>query len=194
MASPTSVDLLAPLHRLSLEEYLRVAGTGVFDGGPRVELIDGVVVEMSPAGKPHRLAVMWLTRALVTQLDDAHIVSPQQGIQLPRLRSMPEPDLAVLEIDELRQASDEPLLVVEVSDSSLRYDRLTKARLYARHGVPDYWIFNVTDRVVEVLREPAGDAFSSREVHGAGAALTPLRLPRVSVVLDELVAFVGTDG
>ncbi len=191
MAS-TSVDLLAPVHRLSVEQYVRIAETGLFDSGPRVELIDGVIVEMSPIGYPHLHAVMWLNRALVPQLAEAHILSPQQAISLPALRSMPEPDIAILEVEEvLQRVAGRPLLVIEVSDSSLRFDRITKSRLYARHGIPEYWIVNVADEVVEVHLEPAGDAWASRTVHGAGTVLTPHALPGVTVVVDELLAFMA---
>jgi len=68
-------------------------------------------------------------------------------------------------------------------------DRITKSRLYARHGIPEYWIVNVADEVVEVHLEPAGDAWASRTVHGAGTVLTPHALPGVTVVVDELLAF-----
>lgn len=191
MAS-TSVDLLAPVHRLSVEQYVRIAETGLFDSGPRVELIDGVIVEMSPIGRPHRRAVMFLNRALVPQLAEAHILSPQQAISLPALRSMPEPDIAILEVEEvIERVAERPLLVIEVSDTSLRFDRVTKSRLYARHGIPEYWIVNVVEEVVEVHLEPAGDAWASRTVHGAGAVLRPRALPGVTVALDELLAFMA---
>lgn len=84
-----------------------------------------------------------------------------------------------------------PLLVIEVSDSSLRYDRITKARLYARRGVADYWILNVREQVVEVHRAPTADAWDERTVHGAGETLRPLLLPGVALELGGLLAFVA---
>jgi len=188
----TAIDLLAPVHRLSVEQYLRMAEAGLFDDGVRVELIDGVVLEMSAAEWPHRLAVMWLTRTLVPQLDDAHILSSQQGVELPALLSMPEPDIAVLAVEAVvARSSGRPPLIIEVSATSLRFDRITKSRLYARHGVEEYWIVNVDEAVVEVHREPAGDAWATRTVHGAGEVLRPLLLPDVSVELDPLLAFMA---
>jgi len=105
---------------------------------------------------------------------------------------MPEPDIAILEVEEvLQRVAERPLLVIEVSDSSLRFDRITKSRLYARHGVPEYWIVNVAEEVVEVHLEPASDAWASRTVHGAGAVLTPHALPSVTIVVDELLEFMA---
>lgn len=186
----TSVDLLSPVRRLSVEEYLRISSLGLFESGPRVELIDGVIVEMNAAEWPHRLAVMWLTRELVPQLDAKHILSAQQAISLPALRSMPEPDIAILDVAEAQQRRpDRPLLIIEVSDTSLRFDRITKGRLFARNGVEEYWIVNLHDDVIEVHREPAGDTWASHTVHGAGAVLRPVALPGVEVAVAELLAF-----
>jgi Uma2 family endonuclease len=76
-----------------------------------------------------------------------------------------------------------------VADSSLRFDRITKARLYARHGIADYWIVNVVDEAVEVHRDPSGDGWGSRTVHRAGEVLRPLLLPHVTIELDPLLDF-----
>jgi len=191
--APTAVDLLAPVHRLSVEHFRRMREIGLFDDEDvHVELIDGVVIDTSPADWPHLRAVMWLNRALEGQLAEGHILSPQQGLRLPALQSMPEPDLTVLELSQVLDAAgetDRPLLVVEVADASLAFDRITKARLYARHGVEDYWIANLEEEVVEVHRGPAGEEWDARTVHGAGEVLAPLLLDGVSVELDALFAF-----
>jgi Uma2 family endonuclease len=191
MAS-TTLDLLAPVHRLSIDDYRRMHEVGLFDGDLRVELIEGVVVEMSPIGRVHERAVTWLTRALVLQLAETELVSPQNSIVLAELRSMPQPDIAIRTTAEmLERAADRPLLIIEVADSSLRFDRITKSRLYARHGIEDYWIVNVADEAVEVHRDPAGDGWRSRTVHGAGDVLRPLLLPEVAVELGPLLDFAG---
>lgn len=191
--APTAVDLLAPVYRLSVAQYRRMGEIGLFDGEDvRVELIDGVVLETSPADWPHLRAVMWLNRALEPQLGEGHLLSPQQGIRLPELQSMPEPDITVLEVSEVLDAAvetDRPLLVIEVANASLQFDRITKSRLYARHGVEDYWIANLEEEVVEVHRDPAGEQWNARTVHGAGEVLQPLLLDGVSVELDALFDF-----
>ena len=187
--SSTAVDLLTPVHRLSVEQYMRLGETGMFDQGPRVELIDGVIVEMSPIGPPHFRAVGWLNKHLVPQLDPSHMLMPQCTLVMPGQGSAPEPDIAVLVEAEVGGREPTPLLVIEVSDSSLRYDRITKGRLYARRGVADYWIVNVKDAAIEVLRQPDGEFWGSRTVHRAGETLRPLLLEDVTVDVGGLLAF-----
>ena len=188
----TAIDLLAPVYRLTVEEYRRMDDVGLFDEGPRVELIDGVLIEMSPIGPPHERAVAWLNRILVPQLDDTQVLSPQSSIVMPALRSAPQPDIAVRTMDEmLGRAEEHPLLLVEVSATSLRFDRITKSRLYARHGVRDYWIVNVAAEVVEVHREPTGDTWATRTLHGRDETLRPLLLPDVAIELGPLFDFIA---
>lgn len=186
----TAIDVLAPVHRLSVEQFQRMGEAGVFDGDVRVELIDGVIVEVNASGQFHTRAVNWLNGELVPQLDDDHMVSPQNNIVLRDLRSMPQPDIAIVTIEDLvDRVPERPLLVIEVSDSTLGFDRITKSRLYARHGVQDYWILNVREQVVEVHRGPTGDNWSNRTLHGPGEVLRPLLLPQVTVALGPLLAF-----
>ena len=156
---------------------------GVFDDGPRGELIDGILVEMSPPGWAHMGA--WLTRAVVRQLDDDLVVSPQQSVHLAALRSAPEPDIAVVPAASGIDVTA-PLLVNEVADRSLGYDRLTKARLYARHGVGECWIVDVREEQVEVHRETAGDTWTTRTVLGEEAVLTSASVSGVSIALESV--------
>lgn len=190
MAS-TALDLLASVHRLSIDDYRRMHDVGLFDGTDlRFELIEGIVVKMSPIGRRHERAVIWLMRTLDRQLDEARLVSPQNSIVLAELRSLPQPDIAIRTRAELlEQADDPPLLIIEVADSSLRFDRITKARLYARQGIADYWIVNVEDEAVEVHRDPTGEGWGTRTVHRAGEVLRPLLLGDVTVELGPLLDF-----
>lgn len=191
MATDTALDLLAPVHRLSVEEYLRMGAAGMFGHEARIELVDGVVVEKVTVGPQHIAAVMWLTRTIDRQLDDDHMTSVQQPIVLREFRSVPEPDLSVVSLarDDAR-IPERPLLTIEVSASTLRYDRRTKARLYAASGLEEYWIVNLAESTVEVHREPAGDVWQERTVHRSGETIQALILPQVSVDLAELFAFV----
>lgn len=191
MAS-TAIDLLAPVHRLTVAEYRRMDEIGLFDEGPRVELIEGVLVEMSPIGPAHERAVIWLTRILVPQLDDAHVVSPQGSVVMAERHSVPQPDVAIRSTEEVLDGRQErAALIVEISVSTLRFDRITKSRLYARHRIADYWIVNVADEVVEVHRDPSGDTWGTRTVHRAGGTLRPLLLPAVGVELGPLFEFIA---
>ncbi|MBA2348980.1 MAG: Uma2 family endonuclease [Solirubrobacterales bacterium] len=191
----TALDLLMPVYRISVDEYERMGEIGLFDQ-KRVELIEGVIVEMSPIGRRHDRGVSWLTRTITLQLDDTVIVSPQGSIALPQLGSMPQPDLAVRTTAEMLGHSDDPLrLLVEVADSSLRYDRITKSRLYARAAIGEYWIVNVEEETVEVHTEPAGEFWGRRTVHGPEDTLEPVGLPGVGVALAPIFdAIAGRSG
>jgi len=179
MAS-TTLDLLAPVHRLSLDDYRRTHEVGLFDGTDlRFELIEGIVVEMSPIGRAHERAVIWLMRTLDRQLDDTRLVSPQNSIVLAKLRSLTQPDITIrTRAEVLEQADDQPLLVIEVADSSLRFDRITKSRLYASHGIADYWIVNVEDEAVEVHRDPTRRRFGLTHRAPRGRRATSAAPPR----------------
>lgn len=189
MPTPTAIDLLAPVHRLSVARYLQMAEAGLLDGDVRVELIDGVVVEMSPQGTPHYRALGWLNKVLVPQLPSHLMLIPQSTLPLPALDSAPEPDIYVLDETLVGDADAVPLLALEVAVTSLAYDRITKGRLYARLGVADYWIVNVAEGAVEVHRAPRDGVWTDRTVHGPDAVLEPLLLPGVKVGVGELLAF-----
>ena len=104
--------------------------------------------------------------------------------------SEPEPDVAVVtgEIRDYRDAHPtSPLLVVEVSDDSLRHDRTVKQRLYARCGIPEYWILALPDARLEVYRDPAQDGYRTVTIHGAGDTVAPLARPEARIAVDDLL-------
>lgn len=151
----------AAVHRVTLEQYHRMIETGVLDEDDRVELLNGVMIEMSPQSELHMRAIVLLTKELNRSLPDDLEVRPQGPLTfLPD--SEPEPDLAVVRLAETRRDRhpSTALLVIEVSDSTLRKDRSVKSALYARAGIPEYWIVNVRDGVVEANAEP--DAATGR--------------------------------
>lgn len=157
LADDAAEDELPPAPFLwTREQYHQLGELGVFDG-VRVELINGEIVVMSPIRERHWVATNLAARALNRVFPtDTYTVSVQSSIGLGR-KSEPEPDIAVV-IGDPRQYIDgipeSAALVVEVAMSSLIYDRLTKSALYARAGVPEYWIVNLQDNVLEVRREP----------------------------------------
>ena len=185
----TAIDLGAPVHRLSVPQYLRMAEAGAFAADERVELIDGIIVDVSPQGDAHALALAWLVDAIVRRLGPEHIAMPQLPAPMPAEGSTPEPDIWIGERARLRAEGASPLLVIEIAVSSLGYDRTTKARLYARRGIREYWIVNLADAVVEVHREPAGSTWKSITTHAAGAVLEPVLLPTVAVDVGALLDF-----
>lgn len=133
----------------------------------RVELLDGDIITMSPQLTPHAFTVNQLMYALITKLGAAAVVRVQAPIVLNNW-SEPEPDIAVCVpvSDRYKQAhprADQVLLVIEVAESSLAYDRTSKVQAYATSSIPEYWIVNLIDRRVEVLTDPDPAAQSYRQ-------------------------------
>lgn len=148
-----------PIRPFTVDEYHRMIGAGIFDTGPRCELIHGIVLEKRMPNPPHATVVSKLMRRLLAIAGERRAVRVQQPITLTE--SEPEPDLAVAEGTDDDYATTHPTpkelaLVIEVSDSSLREDQTTKAALYAGAKIAVYWIVNLVDRRVEVYTQPRG--------------------------------------
>jgi Uma2 family endonuclease len=176
--------------RITLDEYHRMAEAGILGEDEHVELIDGVLVAMTPQGRAHARVIQRLTRLLVRTLGDDVEVLPQLPLTLPD-DSEPEPDLAVVRAEDAQSADHHPrsaLLVVEVAGDSLRLDRGSKAALYARAGIPEYWIINLAESTVEVHREPevAAGAYRSRTVVPAGQDLAAMSVPGLTIAVAAL--------
>jgi Uma2 family endonuclease len=177
--------------KLDVAEYHRMAAAGILHEDDRVELIEGELVEMAPIGSPHSGTVNSLTRLLVRAAGDRAVVSVQNPVRLGD-HSEPEPDFTLLRprVDDYRlrtPVAADVLLLIEVADSSLRYDRTVKLPLYARHGIPEVWIVDVEHRSIEVHREPAGDGYATVSREGPGAVLEPVLLPGVVVPAADVL-------
>jgi Uma2 family endonuclease len=177
--------------RFSVERYLALVDEGVLSEDDRVELLEGVVVAMSPRNPPHDTSVSMVCRALITAIAHRAAVRCQSTLILGQ-HSAPEPDVAVVEGRERDYRARHPttaLLIVEVADSSLAQDRLTKAVLYATAGIPEYWIINLRDQCIEVLRQPIREQrrYVERRIVRAGEQLEIAALPGVRVAVDDLL-------
>jgi Uma2 family endonuclease len=148
--------------RWTTDEYYRAGEFGVFHPDERLELIEGEVIEkVSPIGTPHSTAIRRGSYALEEAFGTGYMISEQQPIHMQG-GSEPEPDIyvAVGSVDDYEDHHPEPPdvpLIVEVADTSIRYDRGRKAMVYARAGIPEYWIINLKIRRVEVHRNPSPD-------------------------------------
>jgi Uma2 family endonuclease len=178
-----SADTIRPLSRV---EYERMVELGFFDGDERVELLEGVLVRMSPQGWLHAAVVQWLTKVLSRAIDDSLAV--RTGLPLAAgAFAEPEPDLAVVRDDQsLREHPSEVLLVIEVSNTSLEIDRTTKLATYAKARVPEYWIIDVSTTTVEVYSDPKGNRFRSKQVMRDGDVLRPTLLPGIEIAIADL--------
>ena len=144
--------------RFSIAEYHRLAEMGFFESDNRFELIRGEIIKMAAKGTFHSVCNSLLLKKLYPLLEERAIVRGQEPIILPT-DSEPEPDVVIARSRSDNYVSSHPepadiLLVIEVSDSTLKYDRRTKLSLYAESGISDYWIFNLVDIQLEMHSEP----------------------------------------
>ena len=182
-------DSTVATYRWSRDVYDRAVEAGVFGPEDRIELIEGELVMMTPHGSRHATAIRLGNRALTRVFGEDCIVQCQLPLAVAD-DSEPEPDLAVVEgqIADYRDAHPSAaLLVVEVADDSLRRDRTVERRLYARCGIPEYWILALPERRLEIYRDPAADGYRSVSIHRAGEAVAPLARPDATIAVDSLL-------
>jgi Uma2 family endonuclease len=190
MLLPMDIDpsLLSPdtIRPLSRKEYDRMVELGFFDHDPHVELLEGVLVRMSPQGEHHAAMITRLLKVLARALDDSLAVRPGLPFAAGPY-SEPEPDLAVVRDDPTSLAHpSEVLLLIEVSNASLHYDRSAKLAAYAKARVPEYWIVDVNAMTVEVFTEPKGNRFLRSHVFRDGDVLRPTLLPDIAIAVADL--------
>jgi Uma2 family endonuclease len=181
--------------RFSKREYYRMGELGFFRG-QRVELIEGQIMVLSPQNAPHGFYTDRVARVLGAVFGQAYWVRMQLPLDISQTTE-PEPDVSVVlgTPDQFRNAHPtNALLIVEVSDTTVSYDRRRKGSLYARAGVEDYWIVNLKRGWLEVCRAPVPDGaerygfrYSTRTDLLAGMTVTPLALPGVSIPVIDLV-------
>lgn len=175
----------------SREEYYRLAELGILAPDERTELIYGRIIKrMRPMGRPHSVAVSKTAASLTAAFGDGYAVEQQVSMHLGGGLE-PLPDVMVLlgTFDDYLDAplASDVLLLVEVSDTTLRYDRGTKAAMYAADGIPDYWLVNLRARTLEVRRQPESGEYLSLDVYGEGEAVAPLAAPDVPVRVTDLL-------
>jgi Uma2 family endonuclease len=184
----------APLrtHRFTVDEYHRLGEAGIFHEDDRVELIDGQIVQMSPIGIAHAACVKRLN-TLFSPLAAKQVVTP--GIQDPLVlaeHDEPQPDVTVLRYRADGYSTRHPgpadtLLVIEVADTSVQYDRSTKIPQYARAAIPEAWLVNLPADGIEVYRTPRDGRYTEVTTVSRGDTLTPLALPGVELSVDEIL-------
>ena len=154
----------------------------------RVELIEGEIVEMSPIGFLHILGVAKSAKAVEVTFGSGYFVLTQSPFAAGNF-SEPEPDAAVYAgtLNNLKATPTNPALIIEVSDATLAYDRTTKAGLYARAGIADYWVLNIRDRVLEVFRNPLNGVYEPKVIYRPGQNIAPLAAPQSLVLVDDLL-------
>jgi len=177
-------------HRLSVAEYYRMAEAGILNEDDRVELIEGEIIDMPPIGANHTSVVKRLNAVFTHSVGMSAIVSVQDPIRLNE-RCEPQPDIALLRYREDFYGHAHPgpeavLLVVEVADSSLRYDKEIKLPLYARHGIPEVWIVDLENQRLEIHRRPVKDGYLEKRCPGREETIAPEALVECRVALGKL--------
>ncbi len=172
------------------DEYMRMAQAGILDEDERIELIRGEILTMAPIGPRHCAFVDALTYRLVTALGERAWVRVQGTVWLFS-DTMPEPDLAVFRRSgrDYREAHPTPrdmLLLIEVADSSLAYDRGRKAALYAEAGIPDYWVVDAEAEAVEIYREAETGRYRRSTRLTGDATVSPFAFPDVVLSLRDI--------
>ena len=186
IASMSTVDA-DELHRLSTDEYHRLIEAGAFEDFPRIELIDGLLLRMSPRTREHENAVAWLAQWLMFGVDQERFEVRIAG-SLTLEGSEPEPDLAVIPRAATRPYHPATAaLVVEVAVSSLKRDLQRKPALYARAAVGEYWVVDVEGRRIIVHRAPRGGSYTAVLDVRAGARIAPAPAGLPELDVDELL-------
>jgi Uma2 family endonuclease len=177
--------------RFTVDEYHRMAEVGILTEKDRVELIDGEIVEMTPIGARHASVVKRLNALLAGRLGARAIVGVQDPVQLSK-ESEPQPDVVLLRPTSDFYAAGHPepvdtLLLIEVADTSLPYDRGVKLPRYAAAGVPEVWIVDLSADLVEACRTPSPDGYRDVVRIPRGGSLSPAAFPDLTLGVDEIL-------
>ncbi len=181
-----------PRHRITVDDYHRMAEAGILNEDSRVELIEGVLIDMAPIGISHHSAVDRLNRLLVQSTGENAIIRVQGSFRLSNFTE-PQPDLIVLKPREDFYSSrvatgDDTLLVIEVSDTTLKYDRHVKMPLYARYGIPEAWIVDLENGLLHCFRALKEEVYTEVTSTAQPGILTVPGVAETTVDLTQLLA------
>jgi Uma2 family endonuclease len=187
---PTSALEAFPQRRWTVDEYHRMITAGILTPRDRVELLDGHIIEMVPQEPPHASTTSSFGNDFVVLFAGKAWVRQQLPITIAP-KSEPEPDVAVVKIDPNRYRDrhpnpDDVYLLIEVSDSSLNYDRYSKAIVYANANILEYWVIDINQQQLIVFREPVGDAYQVEQVLAVTDAIAPIAFPEIEICLSNL--------
>jgi Uma2 family endonuclease len=177
--------------KFTVEEYFRMVEAGIFQEDERVELVEGEILLMPPMGHSHIGGVTRHARVFIGNASERYTVLIQSTVRLSE-SSAPEPDLALVKFREddysfAHAVPDDVLLIVEIAESSLAYDRDYKAHVYGRAGIPETWVLNLHGDCIERFQEPGTEGYAQHTVLRRGAKISPVSLPDVELAVEELL-------
>ncbi len=179
------------IHRFDTKDYHRLIDAGVLHEDDRVELIEGRIVDMTPIGTRHSACVNRLNTIFAQKLQGQSIVSIQNPIQLAE-QSEPEPDIVLLKYledfysDELPESED-VLLLIEVADSSLDYDRNTKIPLYAKAGILEVWLVDLLENCIEIYMSPYAEGYETKRLIRNEQSVSPQKFPDINLTANQIL-------
>lgn len=191
MATELGYEFAAPIRRITVDDYHRIAETGIFERDEHVELLDGILIEMAPIGHRHGYAARTVANLLGYALGTRAIIETNAPLALAP-DSEPQPDVLVLRPpftlyrERLPRPAD-ALLLVEIAETSRSYDRGPKARSYAEAGIEELWVVDLVEEEVVVHRNPQADGYGSRTVFRRGECVAPARFPDVSIAISDFL-------
>ncbi|MBL8203790.1 MAG: Uma2 family endonuclease [Blastocatellia bacterium] len=178
-----------PRRKFTVEQYYQMAATGILAPDERVELIEGEIIEMSPIGPRHAHCVDQITELIREKLGRTIYLRAQNPIRLSNYTE-PEPDITLAkraDYSTRHPVGDDVFLTIEVSDSTLEKDRTLKQKAYANANIPEFWIVNLPEDVVEVYRCPVGDVYQERKLVSRAESISPQLLPNLVLSGEELL-------
>jgi len=177
--------------KFTIKDYYKMAESGIFTENDRVELIRGEIIEMSPIGIKHSICILSLNTLLAEKLKQRALINIQNPIQLDD-NSEPQPDVVLLKnpIDTYRKRHPQPadiLLIIEVADTTVKYDREVKIPLYAEANIPEVWLVDINNNCVEVYRQPTPDGYQNMQKFTAEQSLSILAFPDIIITVNEII-------
>lgn len=168
-----------------------MAESGILQPDERVELLEGQIIQMAVKGTAHRAAVTRIQRLFQDRLGNRVLICLQDPVRLDDY-SEPEPDVAILVPDPLDYEDHHPTpsevyLLIEVSDTTLKFDRETKAPAYARSGIAEYWVLDVNAGKLHVYRSPSETGYQSETILSEALTIAPLAFPECVIAVKEMV-------
>ncbi|MGI8641010.1 MAG: Uma2 family endonuclease [Pyrinomonadaceae bacterium] len=187
---PKTINKGVKPHSITVPEYDLMIEAGIYTENDRIELLNGEIVELMPKGTKHASANSRIARFFVRLFDEKVIVRNQNPIVLDDF-SEPEPDIVLAKWNETDYVEHHPkpediLLVMEISDSTLAYDRDDKALAYSRNNIRQYLLLNLQNETLEDYRQPSADGYGSKQTYRSGEAFNLVAFPEIEIKVDDL--------
>jgi len=189
---PQTTFVPQPVHlRFSVDEYYKMIELGLIKDHEKAEIIEGELIKKMTIGDRHAAIVNFLTRFFIKNVSDNVLVSVQNPLRLSDYNE-PEPDFVLADLNKYdgkrHPRPGEVILIVEISDSTLKYDRDTKVPLYAAAEIPEVWIVNLIDNIVEVHQNPSNGIYLLANLYKTGEILRSEALPNLNLEVDFILS------